>query len=626
VNLAAVLVEDDERIAACISHLLQVNGYEVSVAHELATGLALVRTRSFDVAILDINLRDGTTSADIAAFLVAQQTPILFLTGMEEPELPCVSPSAVVGFLCKPVTRAALGTTLRILRNHARSHRELGKVRQLLDESQRTAETGSFQIDYLANEVTWTDETYRIFGVTRQTFTPTRESVLALVLPDDREPLQAVLMPTLNARDSRYLEATILQPEGEARTVRAVVRSPTPHLVIGTFQDVTERSRAEGEREAMERRMRIASEANRMKTEFLAQMSHELRTPLNAVLGLSEAMIERVFGELNPAQIETLETIHRSGRHLLDLINDLLDIARVEAGKLSIELEQATLRPLIDQATNLVANMLAARDQRLVIELAPAIPPVEIDRKRMQQVLTNLMSNASKFSPDGETITLRVTSDASRREVRIAIIDRGVGIAPENIERIFEPFVTIDRRRARHLEGVGLGLSLAKRLVELHHGQLLVESERGRGSTFTIVLAMSEAYVEPPLPRLAALHPGTILVVEDSEATVLAVRTYLESRGFRVRVASDGVTALVAAEEADVRLVLMDIQLPGLDGLEVMRRLRGSAMHKPIVALTAHAMPDDERRCLDAGASAYLSKPFRLRNLVDTIDRLLERA
>jgi CheY-like chemotaxis protein len=356
-------------------------------------------------------------------------------------------------------------------------------------------------------------------------------------------------------------------------------------------------------------------------------MSHELRTPLNAVLGLSEALIERVFGELNDMQVQTLETVHKSGRHLLELINDVLDIARVESGKLVVDLEQTGVRPLVDESTALMANILSGRNQRLVIELAPALPPVEIDKRRMRQVLINLLGNASKFSPPGSGITLRVTADSELREIAIAIADHGPGIPADDLHRIFEPFVSVSPILTRAHDGAGLGLALAKRIVELHRGRLVVSSEVGVGSTFTVVLPVAPTYVEPP-PRPIRVHaptrPGTVLLVEDNEATVLAVRTYLESRGFGIRVVGDGFTALSAAEEDDVVLVLMDIQLPGLDGLEVTRRLRARSFEKPIVALTAYAMPQDERRCLDAGASAYMPKPVRLRSLAATIDRLLE--
>jgi signal transduction histidine kinase len=244
-----------------------------------------------------------------------------------------------------------------------------------------------------------------------------------------------------------------------------------------------------------EARERVAVEASRAKTEFLAHMSHELRTPLNAVLGLSEALLERVFGELGDAQADALATIHASGRHLLDLINDVLDIARVESGVLPIEPEQVVLRPLIDEAAALVVNLMTAKGQRLVIDLAPTLPPVDVDRRRIKQVLLNLLGNAGKFSPPGATVILRATSRDDTREVAIAVADNGPGIAAADRRRIFEPFVTLEPAMSRAHGGAGLGLTLAKQIVELHGGRIEVDGELGRGTAFTILLPVSPTYV-----------------------------------------------------------------------------------------------------------------------------------
>jgi CheY-like chemotaxis protein/anti-sigma regulatory factor (Ser/Thr protein kinase) len=292
------------------------------------------------------------------------------------------------------------------------------------------------------------------------------------------------------------------------------------------------------------------------------------------------------------------------------------------------------LRPLIDESTALVGNQLAGKKQRLVIELAPALPPVDIDRRRIKQVLINLLGNASKFSPPGATVTLRAAGGGDARHVEIAVSDDGPGIAAADRERIFEPFVTLDPSMSRAHGGAGLGLTLAKRIVDLHGGQIRVDSELGRGTTFTISLPVSSSYVgevpDVPLAPLHRLRSGaadgrTVLLAEDDDATVLSVRSYLESHGYRVRVVRDGAAALDAAAVSDVAIVLMDVQLPGLDGLEVTRRLRArDGARTPIIALTAHAMPGDEQRCLEAGASAYMAKPVRLRQLDATIGRLLE--
>jgi signal transduction histidine kinase len=254
------------------------------------------------------------------------------------------------------------------------------------------------------------------------------------------------------------------------------------------------RARAVSASRESEARERMALEASRAKTDFLAHMSHELRTPLSAVLGLSEALLEHVFGALNDAQTGTLTTIHASGRHLLALINDVLDIARVESGKLPIESEQVVLRPLIDESTALIHGQLWSKGQRLVIHLAPALPPVEIDRRRIKQVLLNLLGNASKFSPPGATVTVRAASHGDTRQVEIAVSDNGPGIPAADQARIFEPFVTLDPSISRAHGGAGLGLALARRIVDLHGGQLRVDSEVGRGATFTIALPVSSSY------------------------------------------------------------------------------------------------------------------------------------
>lgn len=619
-----MIVDDDRTVANHLARALTGAGYLAHVANDANDALALIRATHLDVGILDVNLGEAGNSADVATELVRHGIPVLFLTGLETPALPELPKNAIVAMLTKPANVSVLETTIELLCAQARTQRELESTLRMLAESQRIAGMGSFQIDYGTGELQWSDETYRLFGVAPATFIPTRESFLSLVLPEERDAL-VMGMSTPHVPPGIYeVEYSIRRPDGEVRRIRGVTEhkgpGSTPARLTGTVQDITEKA-------ALEHRERRAHDANRAKTEFLAHMSHELRTPLNAVLGLSEALIERVFGALNEGQVQTLETIHNSGRHLLELINDVLDIARVESGKLAVELEQTGLRPLIDESTSLMANILSSRNQRLVIELAPSLPPVEIDKRRMRQVLINLLGNASKFSPAGSAISLRVSTDSDQRAIAIAIEDHGPGIPPEDLLRIFEPFVSVSPILTRMHDGAGLGLALAKRIVELHHGRLLVSSEVGVGSTFTVFLPIASTYVEPP-PRPVRVHvptrPGTVLLVEDNEATVLAVRTYLESRGFGIRVVGDGFTALSAAQDEDVALVLLDIQLPGLDGLEVTRRLRAKAFAKPIVALTAYAMPQDEQHCLDAGVTAYMPKPVRLRSLAATIDRLLE--
>jgi PAS domain S-box-containing protein len=399
-------------------------------------------------------------------------------------------------------------------------------------------------------------------------------------------------------------------------------RDGRPIRFGGTSTDITAEKQAE----------LAAVEASRAKTDFLAAMSHELRTPLNAVLGLSEALIERTFGDLNAAQTGSLQTIHDSGQHLLSLINDVLDIARVEAGKLPIDRERAHLRSIIEESIALVHGQAVARRQRVLTEVGPTLPAVDADRRRIKQVLLNLLTNAVKFSPPGATIIVRAEPRLDLGRVLVSVTDTGRGIDRADWARIFEPFVALDRSLAREHAGAGLGLALVKRIVELHGGSVRVDSALGAGATFTVELPIAPdgpdaPGVRPPA-RARPARPGaapTLLLAEDNEASIVTFQGYLENAGYALRVVRDGQAAVAAAALADVDVVLMDIQLPELDGLEAIRRIRATSHGAGlgIIALTAYAMPGDEERCYAAGASAYLAKPVRLRQLADTIERLL---
>ena len=613
-----VVVDDDPTVGRAVARILRAIHYKVLDVVETAGAAhaAIVGGRP-DLVIMDVNLGSGMSGIDLAMeVLRVRDVPILFLSGEDDFAVSRLTGhEAVFAFLPKPIRTATLQATVQLVQSQHDAHARLQELQQLLAESQRIAAIGSFHFTLPAT-ILWSDETYRLHGVTRDTFHPDAVSVVALVHPDDRATVASVHDPARHERRGSF-EYRVGNRRLRARAEWSWHPDGSIDTIIGTVQDVTEQERA--------------LEANRAKTEFLAHMSHELRTPLNAVLGLSEAMLENIFGAVNPRQREALDTIHGSGKHLLDLINDVLEIARVESGKLAMEPEQVLLRPLIDEATTLVASQLGAKRQRLVIDLGPMLPPVDIDRRRIKQVLLNLLGNAAKFSPPETTLTVAASSDAAASTVRIAIADQGPGISPRDRERIFQPFVTLDPSTSRAHGGAGLGLALAKRYVELHGGTIALERNADGGSTFIVTLPISADYVGPvtqPYERLPGLpvfrFAGMVVVLaEDNEPTSLAIRAYLEGLGCRVRVAQDGLAALEAAAAADVAVVVIDVQLPLLDGLQVISRLRDRDRYvTPIIALTAHAMPGDEARCLAAGATLYMAKPVPLRTLADTIARL----
>jgi signal transduction histidine kinase/ActR/RegA family two-component response regulator len=376
------------------------------------------------------------------------------------------------------------------------------------------------------------------------------------------------------------------------------------------------------------------SRVMRSKDDFLSAMSHELRTPLNAVLGLSESLAEGVYGDMNDKQIQSINTIAESGHHLLSLINDLLDLAKIGAGKMELELNnanvedtcQASLRFVMEQAQKKNINLALAMDNKSVMLVA--------DERRLKQILVNLLSNAVKFTPDGGSVTLETKCDLDSESLMFSVRDTGIGIAAENLSRLFSPFTQLDSKLSRLYAGTGLGLTLVLKLVELHGGSVEVESEIGKGSCFTVripckglenairggdkgAVTISESTPANILPSNTPL----ILVADDNEINLMTVSDYLRANQLRVIQARDGLEAVKMVRQHAPSLVLMDIQMPLMDGLDAIAHLRADDQYAkiPIIALTSRAMVGDRERCIAAGANDYLSKPVNMKKLVKTI-------
>jgi PAS domain S-box-containing protein len=406
-----------------------------------------------------------------------------------------------------------------------------------------------------------------------------------------------------------------------------------------TVQDITARRRAE---QALRQRSEDLAAANaalekaaRLKDEFLASMSHELRTPLTGILGLAEALQYNTYGGLNPRQLNALKNIETSGRHLLDLINDILDLSKIEAGKLELHIETCSLVDVCQASLQLTRGM--AQQKRQVIRFSMSSSTIQLyaDPRRLKQMLVNLLSNAVKFTPAGGELGMVVEGVEKERVVRVSVWDKGIGIPPEDLERLFQPFVQLDSSLSRQYSGTGLGLSLVQRLAMMHGGGVQVESTPGQGSCFTLILpwaapggaALEQPELDAPFPLPSAGEtPLRVLAADDNETVVNALADFLRTQGCEVTAVNSGEELLERAAEEHPQVVLVDIQMPGMDGLEVMRRLRlhpdPAVAEAPIIAITALAMPGDRQRCLEAGANEYLSKPLRLPYLLEVMRRL----
>jgi PAS domain S-box-containing protein len=411
----------------------------------------------------------------------------------------------------------------------------------------------------------------------------------------------------------------------------------------GLLLDISDRKQAELQLQQTNAEL---LRANRLKDEFLATMSHELRTPLNAILGMSEALKEQVFGPITERQLKALTTIERSGSHLLELINDILDLAKIESGQLELDYQPTDINLLCKSSLTFIKQQALVKRIALTTTIPPDLPQLLVDERRIRQVLINLLNNAVKFTPEGGQVNLAVSWQQQfnldvggalpHNYIHIAVTDTGLGIAPEHIDRLFQPFIQIDSALNRQYEGTGLGLALVKKIVELHRGRVGLTSELGVGSCFSIelpsapielvpIVSITPAPTESILSAPLTIRPHSILIVEDNEANISTISSYLAANGYHLTIATNGLAAIELTQSARPDLILMDIQMPGMDGIAAIHAIRSNpeSLDISIVALTALAMEGDRERCLAAGANEYISKPIKLKQLLTTIQQLL---
>lgn len=380
-------------------------------------------------------------------------------------------------------------------------------------------------------------------------------------------------------------------------------------------------------------------DANRSKGEFLATLSHDLRTPLNNILSVSEFLLEQVGSLSEEMQRTSLRTIDSSGHHLLELINDIFDVSMIDAGKFEIQPHVIDVNLLCQSSLAIVRQQAAQKSITLTYVEDKAVAQVYADPLRLKQILVNLLTNAIKFTSSEGRITLEVHTDAGNDLIQFVVTDTGMGIAADDLRQLFQPLSNPRKDPNARFEGTRLGMALIQRLTDLHGGSMHVESEPGKGSRFTISLPLGqhlwetqsedqkerEPHAEQQSPPNEATRHTTLLMADDNETSILTVREYLENYGYSVVVAHDGLEARAKAENVRPRLILMDMQMPVMSGLDAITYLRADSRFAstPIIALTSLSLPGDRERCFQAGANEYLSKPVRLKVLLHTIETLL---
>ena len=369
--------------------------------------------------------------------------------------------------------------------------------------------------------------------------------------------------------------------------------------------------------------------ALRLKDEFLANMSHELRTPLTAILGMSELLESQVRGPMNETQIRYTKTIIDSGQHLLSLINDILDLAKIEAEKLDIAIETIHVSEVCESCIYMIRPLAQAKNIQLDFTLQQPGPVIQADPLRLKQILINLLNNAVKFTPEGGTVGLEVHKSSSAPNILFHIWDTGIGIAPEDANKLFKPFSQLDGSLSRSFEGAGLGLTLVAKLVELHGGSIKMESDgvRGKGTKLTITLPMNQEELLsadlPPSPSTA-----DVLLIEDNNNSIQQINQALNCSGFTVRAAKCTEEAADLDRSGYPDLVIINMQTCKTDGWDTLRKLRSwfSPCTPPIIALTSVSLPGDNERAVASGVSAYLEKPVNLKQLSTLVSTLLGKS
>jgi signal transduction histidine kinase/DNA-binding response OmpR family regulator/HPt (histidine-containing phosphotransfer) domain-containing protein len=648
-TLRVLIVEDSEDDAMLVLRELRRGPWQVTherVETPAAMSTAL-DTRGWDLIIADYSMPHFSGVAALAlAIGRASDLPFILMSGVVGEE------TAVQAMKAGADDYVSKGNLVRLVPaverelHKAAGRRKAQRIEQLLRKREthladalQLARVGTWHLDITADKAVWSDEACRIVGFNSKNAAPDFEDLLARLDPKDRAVLTDLLRNPATKQFAQDLQMTCADGATQFIQIRGdIIRDADlmPLEAAGTIQDISERKRVDHE---LARAKEDAEAANRAKSEFLANMSHEIRTPMNAILGFADMVLNKTQDKAG--RMECAQIIRRNALHLLELINEILDLSKIEAGQVTVECISCDLPALLSEIISLTRARAVEKGLAFGVTFQGAIPRlIQSDPTRLRQILVNLLGNALKFTESGK-IDLRITDEADggpNIALRIDVIDSGIGMTPDQLGRLFRPFTQGDQSITRKFGGTGLGLTISRKLARLLGGDVTVTSQPRIGSAFTVRIdgGPSEGVerlhglTEETLPthvdhgvQSNIRLRGRILLVEDGRDNQRLLRMQLGDAGAEVISAENGQIGVDLATTQPFDLILMDMQMPVMDGYAATTELRRRGLKTPIVALTAHAMAEDRGKCMASGCSAYLSKPIDEETLLRTVNQQL---